>query len=102
RHPEVAYTYATIGSGAAGLGSVGGGEVDTAQLFVKLVPKAERSRSQEELAAAFRDELRRLGGLTAVVYSSGFGGAEKQIQLQLQGDDLDALEEAASRVEAVV
>jgi hydrophobic/amphiphilic exporter-1 (mainly G- bacteria), HAE1 family len=91
--PETAYTYTTVG---------GQGEaVDEASVFVKLLKKRERSRSQEEVSAELRDEFSRLGGVTASISTGGFGD-QKQIQLQLQGPDTRQLAKLADQVAAVV
>ena len=90
---ETAYTYTTIG---------GQGEaVDEATIFVKLHPKHERARSQEQVSAELRREFARLGGVTASISTGGFGDM-KQIQLQLQGPDMATLQTLADRVSAVV
>ncbi|HEU5049259.1 MAG TPA: efflux RND transporter permease subunit, partial [Gemmatimonadales bacterium] len=83
RHPEVAYTYTAIGTPLPLLVP----SVDQAQVYVRLIPKAERSISQEELGQILRTETLSIGGATVSVFTSGFGGAFKQIQLQLSGDD---------------
>jgi HAE1 family hydrophobic/amphiphilic exporter-1 len=98
--PDVRYTYVTVGGGSSALSS--GGEVDTANVYVRLAPKADRDASQEEIAATLRQELRGVGGVTATIYDSGFGGNQKQIQLELRGASLEALAAAADRVEAAV
>jgi HAE1 family hydrophobic/amphiphilic exporter-1 len=85
--PEVLYTYTTVGS------STGSGEVDNASVYVRLKPKKDR---------ALRNRLRLLGGATAFTYASGFGGAQKQLQLQLQGPDPEMLQTLAERIEALV
>jgi hydrophobic/amphiphilic exporter-1 (mainly G- bacteria), HAE1 family len=88
RHPEVAYTYATIGGQT--------GEVDEAAIYLRLVPKADREVSQQEVTRRLRQELAAVSGVTAYV-PSGFGG-QKQIQLQLTGPDLDELDRIATEV----
>ena len=49
RRPEVAYVYTAIGGQ--------GDAVDEGRVYVKLVPKGERSRSQAEVVADLRAEL---------------------------------------------
>jgi HAE1 family hydrophobic/amphiphilic exporter-1 len=49
-----------------------------------------------------RDRMRLLGGATAFTYASGFGGAQKQLQIQLQGTDPTVLGQLAERMAAVV
>jgi HAE1 family hydrophobic/amphiphilic exporter-1 len=93
---EVAYTYTTVGSGT------GSGEVDNGSIYVHLVPKHERSLSQDELGQIIRGELRSVGGATAYTFASGFGGAQKQLQLQLQGPDEATLNRYANEIQNVM
>jgi HAE1 family hydrophobic/amphiphilic exporter-1 len=92
-HKQVAYTYTTIGS------STGSGSVDTGSVYVKLVPKKDRNVSQQELARIIRQETQRIGGVTAYLSSGGPGGNQKQIQLQIRGQDIKALNQAALLME---
>jgi HAE1 family hydrophobic/amphiphilic exporter-1 len=94
--PEVLYTYTTVGS------STGSGEVDNGSVYVRLKPKKDRALSQEAIGQIVRNRLRLLGGATAFTYASGFGGAQKQLQLQLQGPDPTMLQTLAERIEALV
>ena len=80
--PEVAYTYATIGGRT--------GAVDEGTVYVRLTPKADRERHQEDVSTEVRAELQRLGGVTASISSGSFDNA-KQIQLQLRGPDTGEL-----------
>ena len=59
KHPEVEYTYASIGS-AIPLRTPG---VDQADLYIKLKPKAERSLSENHLGVLFRKEFAQVGGV---------------------------------------
>ncbi len=95
-HPEVRYTYTTIGSAS------GSGAVDAGNVYVRLVPKGERDISQDEFSRIVRAELRRIGGVTAWVFSSGFGGNQKQIQLQLHGPDIARLNQLAAQIQDTV
>jgi HAE1 family hydrophobic/amphiphilic exporter-1 len=90
---ETAYTYTTIGGQDEA--------VDEATVFVKLHPKAERDRSQQQVEAKLRREFAQLGGATASISSGGFGDM-KQIQLQLQGPDVAVLQKLADQVAALV
>jgi HAE1 family hydrophobic/amphiphilic exporter-1 len=90
--PEALYTYATIGGQTEA--------VDEGTVFVKLKPKHERSRSQQEVTAELRRELATVAGVSASI-SAGFGG-QKQIQLQLKGPEIGELQRLADRVAAVV
>lgn len=81
--PEVAYTYTTLGGAS--------GAVDQATVFARLVPKAERSRSLDEVGQALRDEVGRIGGATYSVFTGYMSGTYKQIQLELRGPDAGEL-----------
>ncbi len=95
-HPEVEYTYATVGSAS------GSGAVDNANVYVRLKPKNERGISQDALAQILRKQMRAIGGATAYTYASGMGGAQKQLQLQLQGPDQGTLNQYAERIEKIM
>jgi HAE1 family hydrophobic/amphiphilic exporter-1 len=86
-HPEVAYTYTSVGTPLP-MRTPG---VDQAQVYVKLVPKHERHLSQDAIGRLLRAEMAQVGGATISVYTSGFGGAIKQIQVQLSGPDARVL-----------
>ncbi len=97
RHPEVAYAYASIGTPV--IGQVPG--VDQANVYLRLTPKGERDLSQEELGAVFRRELAGVAGAKISVFTSGFGGAYKQIQMELRGPDSRVLADYAERIQAI-
>lgn len=97
--PEVAYTYASVG-GSGGLGG-SSGAVDEATIYVRLVPRHERSRHQEEIAQELRREVKQIGGVTAWISSDMFAN-QKQIQVQLQGPEIDVLNALASRIAGVL
>ena len=92
RQPEVTYTYASVGGQ--------GDAVDEGTLFVKLSPKAERSRTQAEVVTSIRQDLARLAGVESSMLV-GFN-EEKQIMLQLRGDDAATLAQLADRILAEV
>lgn len=92
--PEVRYTYTTIGGAS--------GDVTTAGIYVKLVPKGERTLSVKQLANRLRDEVKAIGGADVSVFASDFGGGRKQIQLELRGSDAAELSAFAELVKAEV
>jgi HAE1 family hydrophobic/amphiphilic exporter-1 len=94
--PEVQYTYTTVGS------STGSGAVDNASIYVHLTPKRARKLSQDELGQIVRRQMRSIGGATAYTFASGFGGAQKQLQLQLQGPDQTTLNRYAEQIRRIV
>jgi hydrophobic/amphiphilic exporter-1 (mainly G- bacteria), HAE1 family len=91
-HKEVLYTYTTIGSAS------GAGGVDNGSIYVRLKPKAQRSITQEHLAQQLRQEFGSIGGVTAYTFASGFGGNQKQVQLQLTGPDNTVLNQLAEQI----
>jgi hydrophobe/amphiphile efflux-1 (HAE1) family protein len=91
--PEVMYAYSTVG------GQTG---TDTAQIYVRLKPKHERSLHQDVVAQALRNDIRRLSGVTAYITTGFGGGGFRQIQVQLIGPDTDILNSIAERVAAEV
>jgi len=93
-HPEVRYTYTTIGSSE---GSTG---VDTGNVYVRLKRKADRDISQQELGRQIRQEVKRVGGVEVTLAEGGPGGNRKQIQIEVRGDDMEELQKAAMRIEA--
>jgi HAE1 family hydrophobic/amphiphilic exporter-1 len=94
-HPEVVYTYATLGNGATG-------GVDEGNVYVRTVPKDKRDKSVEDLSEEVRHETSRMSGAQVSVFTSDFSGGFKQIQLQLRGQDVAALAQAADMVRAEV
>jgi HAE1 family hydrophobic/amphiphilic exporter-1 len=86
--PHVMYTFATVGGD--------GGTVDEGKVYVRLVPKKERSIHQEDLSGSLTASVDRLAGVSASV-SGGFG-PQKQIQVQLSGPDTDVLTEIALKL----
>ncbi|HEX2092551.1 MAG TPA: efflux RND transporter permease subunit [Longimicrobiaceae bacterium] len=93
-HPEVAYTYATVGGSST---IDGGASVDQGNIYVRLTPKSERDVSQSELGEVIRQELTRIGGATYSVFTSGFGGNYKQIQIEMRGPDAATLTRLATQ-----
>ncbi|HYU35305.1 MAG TPA: efflux RND transporter permease subunit [Thermoanaerobaculia bacterium] len=93
-HPEVLYTYTTIGSSE---GSTG---VDKGSVYIRLKHKKDRDVSQQELERQIRHEVRRVGNVEATVSQGGPGGNRKQIEIQVRGNDMAALEKAAQQIEA--
>jgi HAE1 family hydrophobic/amphiphilic exporter-1 len=90
---ETLYTYTTIGGQSEA--------VDAGTIFVKLKPKAERARRQQEVETDLRREIAALAGVTGSI-STGFNGGIKQIQIQLQGPDTRELQRLADEVSVLV
>jgi HAE1 family hydrophobic/amphiphilic exporter-1 len=98
KHPEVAYTYSSIG-GAIPFRAPG---VDQALVYVRLVPKAKRHLSQDQLGSIFRSEFASVAGIKTAVFTSGFGGAVKEIQVEMRGPDPVVLTRLAEQAAAMV
>jgi HAE1 family hydrophobic/amphiphilic exporter-1 len=94
-HPEVRYTYTTLGGGVSEA-------VDVGNIYVRMVAKHERDVSAEELAQQVREELNRVAGVTLAVFTSDFGGGRKQLQLEVRGPDLASVGEGAEMVMAQI
>ena len=94
-HPEVLYTYTTLGNNATS-------GVDEGNIYVRTVAKDKRTKSVEQLAEEMRHETSHISGATYSIFTSDFGGGMKQIQLQLHGQDVAALAQAADAVKAGV
>jgi HAE1 family hydrophobic/amphiphilic exporter-1 len=84
--PEVKYTLATINTGAAQ------GKM-YASIYVRLVDRADRSRSVDELSGVLRERLQQVAGITVThVGLLDAVGGNKQVEFSLQGPDLQELE----------
>ena len=94
-HPEVDYTYTTLGGGTSG-------GVDEGNIFVHTIPKGKRNKSVEELANEIRGEMKRVAGVTLAVFTNDFGGGRKMLQFQLRGNNLAAINQAAEQVMDIV
>src|SRR5215218_2080385 len=94
-HPEVLYTYTTLGGGASGT-------VDEGNIYVRLKPIEERSRNAEQMAQVLRNEMKNIAGVKLSVFTNDFAGGRKQLQFQLKGNDITALNQAAEQVEQIV
>ncbi|MGC4120759.1 MAG: efflux RND transporter permease subunit [Myxococcales bacterium] len=93
-HPEVAYTFATLGTPQP-LRAPG---VDQALVYLKLTPRKDRHVNQEALGVGLRQELKQVAGASTSVFTSGFGGAFKQIQIEVQGKEIGRLNALAVQV----
>jgi HAE1 family hydrophobic/amphiphilic exporter-1 len=97
-YPEVAYTYTSIG-GAIPFRAPG---VDQALIYVRLVPKSKRSEKQDAIGQRLRTDLAHVGGAATSVFTSGFGGALKQIQIEMRGPDPVVLTRLAQKAADLV
>src|SRR6185436_10249803 len=94
--PEVKVTYATVNTGFV----QGKNKVN---IFVQLVPRKERSRSQSALTKPMRERLSRIAGIELQqigAYKSVSSG--KPIQVSILGQERKVLVEIADQVLAAV
>ena len=94
--PEVKYTYATINTGFV----QGKNRVN---IFVQLVPRKERHRSQSELTRPMRERLARVAGIELQqigAYKAVSSG--KPLQVSLLGQDRKVLTELATQAMAAM
>jgi HAE1 family hydrophobic/amphiphilic exporter-1 len=94
-HKEVRYTYTTLGNSATG-------GVDEGNIYVRTVGKGERNVSIEQFAEELRHETAHMSGATISIFTSDFNAGFKAIQLQLRGQDVLALAQAADMVRTEV
>jgi HAE1 family hydrophobic/amphiphilic exporter-1 len=99
----VRYSFATVGGTGAGQQAGSAiGAADRGGVYVRMVPKADRNVSQVKFGAILRAEVAKIGGAKVDVYTSGFGGGRKQIQIELRGKDARVLAPLADSVMALV
>ena len=93
--PEVTIILTTIGSG--------NDPVTKATILVKLVKTRERKKSDKQIMAEIRNEMKYIPGASfSMLTEGGPGGAQKPVTLSIRGDDLSKLEKIADKVEAIV
>jgi HAE1 family hydrophobic/amphiphilic exporter-1 len=83
----VKFTYTTVGGST--------GDVNVGSIYVRLFPKADRNIGAEDFGRQLRGEVGRIGGATMSVFTNNFGGAQKQIQIQLRGGTIKSMTPAA-------
>jgi len=76
-HKEVRFTFTTLGGST--------GDVNTGNIYVRMLPKSDRSIGAEDFGRELRKEVGHIGGATMSVFTNDFQGAQKQIQLEMRG-----------------
>ncbi len=94
KHPEVEYAYVTAGTPLP-LRTPG---VDQSYIYFKLTPKSKRALSEAQLGGILRREFHQVAGVNVSVFTGGFGGAFKELQLQLRGPDATILSQLSEQV----
>ena len=91
RHPEVEYTYSVVGTPLP-MRTPG---VDQSYIYIQLTKRNERDVSQAELGEVLRKEFAQVAGANVSVFTGGFGGAFKELQMQFRGPDATVLAQLA-------
>ncbi|HEY1951173.1 MAG TPA: efflux RND transporter permease subunit [Gemmatimonadaceae bacterium] len=86
----VRFTYTTTGGQT--------GDVDVGQVYVRLVPKADRNIGAEDFGRQLRKEVGQIAGAQMSVFTNTFGGDQKQIQIQLRGGTIQSMTPAAELI----
>ncbi|KXG44631.1 efflux RND transporter permease subunit [Tepidibacillus decaturensis] len=100
--PEVKTVFTSAGNGGAF--AMGIGNSNIGNLYVKLVPLAERDRSTDEVMEEIRQVTKKIPGAevkVSQIQSGGFGSGSP-ISIMISGDDLTVLEQLAEQVKAEV
>ncbi|MTK11084.1 MAG: efflux RND transporter permease subunit, partial [Clostridiaceae bacterium] len=80
-----------------------GSDKAVAKLFVNLVPKKERKKSQSEVASQVREFGKKIPGIDfQVTESDGGGGSCKPIAIKIKGKDEDTLKALSNEVEKLL
>src|SRR3954465_3426996 len=86
----VRFTYTTTGGQT--------GDVNVGQVYVRLVPKADRNIGAEDFGRQLRKEVGQIAGAQMSVFTNSFGGDQKQIQIQLRGGTIKTMTPAAELI----
>jgi HAE1 family hydrophobic/amphiphilic exporter-1 len=74
-----------------------------AQIYVNLVPKSERKKSQSELASDVRNFGKNMSGVDLnVSESSSSGGSSKPVSIKIKGNDSDTIRALSDEVEKLL
>lgn len=74
-----------------------------AQIYVNLVPKGERKKSQSELASEVRAFGKNMSGVDLnVSESSSSGGSSKPVSIKIKGNDSDTIRDLSDEVEKLL
>src|SRR5215210_4505495 len=87
---EVLFTFTTLGGST--------GDVNTGNIYDRMLPKSERSIGAEDFGRELRKEVGLIGGATMSVFTNDFQGAQKQIQLQMRGGSPQQLATTAEAI----
>jgi HAE1 family hydrophobic/amphiphilic exporter-1 len=102
----------TQANGGGGGGGFGGGSTHRGNVNVRLVPRDERTRSNEEIAMQLRRELsgipgvivraRPSGGQQNMMRGMGGGGGDGRLSIEILGHDLDTSKQIAQDLKTML
>jgi HAE1 family hydrophobic/amphiphilic exporter-1 len=98
KEPEVKTTFFV-----QGMGQGGAGQINKAVIFVRLIPKVERKRSQMEIMKDLRQQMKGFAGLKGTAEDVSFlGGGIRNVPIQyvISGGDLATLKKTTKQVVA--
>ncbi len=109
-YKEVKMTFWNAGTSESGIMSSAGGKegINIATIMTRLIPKAERSKSEHDIVDQLRPWVKKKFPNALVTYRTGnpmgatLMGSEKPIILNLKGKHFPDLKRAARRVEAML
>lgn len=87
--PEIQHTYATIGAGNQGT-------VRDAKVYVKLIDRNERKRSQKAIQVEARDRLQKIPGILPFIAGEMSLDNRKPLLVNVRGDDISLLKKYAA------
>jgi multidrug efflux pump subunit AcrB len=90
-NPAVASVFGTAGND---------GKVNTASIYVNLLPKEQRQTSQKEFEKQMRAKFYQLPGVRISFQNQGAGGGTKALAIVLKGENVDVLEQTAQNLES--
>ncbi len=98
----------TLITQAGGGGFMGGSQTNRGNITVRLTPRSERTRSNEQIAMALRRELAGLPGVIVRARPSGgqmgmrMGGQDSRLSVEIRGHDLDLQRQVSEEVKSVL
>jgi HAE1 family hydrophobic/amphiphilic exporter-1 len=89
--PEVQHTYATIGAGETGT-------VRDGMIYIKLIDRQGRKRSQANIAREFRSRIQKIPGILPAIMEGRLGGDQKPLIVNIRGEDISFLKRYAAEL----
>ena len=81
------------------LSDIGGGNVNTATMYVNLIPKDERETTLKEFQSQMRSQFKQVPGARITFESQGAGGGNKDLTIVLKSDNGRVLTQTAQDLE---